>query len=83
MKTSSQQVEERLAHLEREVEQLKGQLCEGRKGGWRAVVGSHQDSKMFDEVVRAIRRHRREDYAAARGASTRRKRVRRTKTAEK
>ena len=69
-------IEKRLKRLEAELEQLRAEVDECKQSGWRAVVGSHQGSQTFDEIVAAIRKHREADYARARGARQKRRPVR-------
>lgn len=64
---SSKQLEQRVSKLESEFELMKAsQPCNSGQG-WRAVVGGHKGSSAFDNVVREMRRLRREDYRQATG----------------
>ena len=72
----------RLARLEEEMENLRAEVHQYKQSGWRAIVGGHRDSTTFDEVVRAMRKHRREDYDRARGARRRRRARRKAIAAE-
>ena len=65
------QIEKRLARLEAELEQLRAEVQQCKQSGWRSVVGGHRGSQTFEEIARAIRRHRREDYAKAAGTRPR------------
>lgn len=67
---STNQLEQRLARLETEFEQMKASLQSSAGQGWRAVVGSHEGSATFDNVVRETRRLRREDYDEAAGKNS-------------
>ena len=65
-------IETRLAHLEDELEQLRAEVEQCKQTNWRAIVGSHQGSQTFDEIVRAIHKHREDDYAQARAMKRKR-----------
>ena len=61
-------LEERVAHLEKELERVKVQMAkEPEKTGWQAIVGSHKGSKMFEEILREGRRIRQADRPKANG----------------
>jgi len=62
---STKQLEQRVARLETEFEQMKADFRWTAGRGWRAVVGSHEGSRTFESVVREMRRLRREEYAEA------------------
>jgi hypothetical protein len=64
---STNQLEKRVAKLEREFKQLKAGLKFAADKGWRAIVGTHEGSSTFDSVVREMGRIRREDYQEAAG----------------
>lgn len=64
---TAKQLEKRVTQLESEFEQLKAALTDSNGMGWRAVVGTHEGSPVFDSVVRELRRLRREDYREAAG----------------
>jgi hypothetical protein len=66
------QVDDRLARLEKEMQQLRTEFQQCKQVGWRNIVGSHRGSKTFDHIIRAIRSHRRDDYAAASATSAKR-----------
>lgn len=57
---SLRQVDERLERLEEEVRLLKAALAAGAaKAGWRALIGSHEGSPVFGEIVREGQKIRR------------------------
>jgi hypothetical protein len=60
---STKQLEERVAKLETEFEQMKADFRSATAKGWRAIIGSHEGSKTFEDVVREMGRLRREEYA--------------------
>jgi len=62
---STEQLEQRVARLETEFEQMKTDIRSVAGRGWRAVVGSHEGSKTFESVVREMRQLRRDEYAEA------------------
>ena len=62
----------RLARLEEEMKNLRAEVREHKQVGWQSIVGGHRDSTTFNEIVRAMRKHRRDDYEQARGAKRRR-----------
>ncbi len=62
---STKQLEQRLAKLETEFEQMKADFRSGTGKGWRAIIGNHEGSKTFEGVVREMGRLRREEYAEA------------------
>jgi uncharacterized protein (UPF0335 family) len=64
---STRQLEERVARLESEFEQLKADFRSVSGRGWRAVVGAHEGSATFERIVREMRRLRRQDYQEAAG----------------
>ena len=64
---NTEQLEQRVARLEMEFEQMKADVRCAKSQGWRAVVGSHEGSKTFEGVVREMRRMRREEYTSAAG----------------
>ncbi len=78
----NRQVEDRLARLEKELDRLRTDLRHCKQAGWRTVVGSHQGSKTFDQIIRAIRRHRRDDYAKTSAPRAKRKSVQKAAMAE-
>jgi hypothetical protein len=60
------------------LEHLQTKLQQCKQAGWRGVVGSHRGSKTFQEIIRAIRRNRRDDYAKSLAARPKRKSARTT-----
>ena len=64
---STKRLEERVARLESEFEQLKADFRCASGRGWRAVVGSHEGSATFESIVREMRRLRSQDYEEAAG----------------
>lgn len=65
-------LEERIARLEEELTLLKAEWAGSERPattGWRALAGSHEGSPFFEAMVKHMRRHRREDYAAAKAAA--------------
>jgi hypothetical protein len=67
MSDTSHQLEARIARLEEEVRQLRSCLSDKRTpGGWEEIIGTHKGDKIFEEMVREMRKNRRADYAAAR-----------------
>lgn len=77
----NRQVEDRLARLEKELDRLRSDIRQCQQAGWRAIVRSHHGSKTFDEIARAIRRHRRDDYSKASTARAKRKPARKAAVA--
>jgi hypothetical protein len=70
-RNGKQRLEDRVARLEAEVEQLRGAVKPGTGWGWESIVGSHQGSEAFAAIVHEMRRLRKEDYArAARDAAS-------------
>jgi hypothetical protein len=67
---TTKQLEQRVARLETEFERMKSDFRSATGQGWRAVVGSHEGSKTFENVVREMRRLRREEYAEAHANDT-------------
>lgn len=60
-------LEERLARVERELEQLKSVLSRrSRTPWWRQIVGDFEGDRAFAEIVRLGRRLRRADRKDAR-----------------
>jgi hypothetical protein len=79
-RNGKERLEERVARLEAEVEQLKAAVKPGTGLGWESIVGSHQGSEAFEAMVHEMRRLREEDYAQAASESAsppRRKKVKR------
>ena len=62
---STKQLEQRLAKLEAELDELKAGLQYATAKGWHAIVGTHEGSESFEVVVREMRRLRRKEYAEA------------------
>jgi len=61
---STEQLEQRVAKLETEFEKMKADFRCTAGQGWRAVVGSHEGSNTFNDVVQEMQRLRQEEYAA-------------------
>jgi hypothetical protein len=59
--TTLQEMAQRLARLETELNQLKARLADlPQKQGWEAIVGLHGgDREMFQEIVREGQKYRR------------------------
>lgn len=66
MEERLKQLEDRVAHLERELKEVR-LLMREKKGipGWRQIAGIFEDSEVFDEVIEEIRKIRAADRAAA------------------
>jgi len=70
MAEAMKQLEMRIAHLEKELRDLKATLAKGEKQGWERIVGSHEDDPTFPEFLKEMKRQRRADERrAAREAS--------------
>jgi len=61
-----QQLQERVAHLEEEVRQLKAQQVNDDRPWWEKTAGMFANDPLFPEFVKELRRQRREDYRKAR-----------------
>jgi hypothetical protein len=66
MEERLKQLEDRVAHLERELREVRVLLAAGRGSeGWRAVAASFPDEELLDEVNEEIRKLRAADREAA------------------
>lgn len=70
-------LEQRVARLEAEVARLKQAPAPVSAGGWESIVGIDKGNPFFQEMVKAMKRHRVEDYSQARGKIRPKKRRRR------
>jgi len=52
MPTKVTQIEERLAHLEKEVRDLKAELRHQRVPWYEQIAGTFENDPVFDEIVR-------------------------------
>jgi hypothetical protein len=70
-----QEITDRLTRIENEVREIKTKLNKKEeKTGWQAIVGSHANSEVFDEIIKEVEKNRREDYEAAAAAIDRQQR---------
>jgi alpha-D-ribose 1-methylphosphonate 5-triphosphate synthase subunit PhnL len=58
-------LENRVARLEEEIQQLKIQLLEPDRKGWQAIVGCYADKKTAEAIAREGRKIRRAEREAA------------------
>lgn len=70
-------LEQRVARLEAEVARLNQAPSPVAAGGWESIVGIDKGNPFFQEMVKAMKRHRDEDYSQARGKIRPKKRRRR------
>ncbi len=75
-------LEERVARLEAEVASLKQAPSAVADGGWESIVGIDKGNPFFQEMVKAMKRHRDEDYSQARSKIRPKKRRRPAATAK-
>ena len=80
--TETMSLEARVVQLEADVARLKQAPAAVAPGGWESIVGIDQGNPFFKEMVKAMKRHRDEDYAQARGKTRVRKRRRAAVTAK-
>jgi hypothetical protein len=66
--TSLRQLENRIARLEEEIQQLKIQLLEPSRKGWPAIVGCYADQKTAEAIAREGRKIRRAERETVRRA---------------
>ena len=69
-------LEERVALLEAEVARLKQAPSAIVADGWESIVGIDKGNPFFLEMVKAMKRHRDEEYSQARGKTGLKKRRR-------
>lgn len=53
-----QTLEERVALIEKELEQLRQQLPPPQKTGWRKLLGAFDNDPDFDEIIRLGKEYR-------------------------
>ncbi len=64
-----QRLEQRLSRVEQEIEALKSSIVCAQHPWWERTAGIFKDDPMFENLMRQVRRLRREDYTNTRSAS--------------